>query len=166
MAAAQCPTDPPPLPDCATDCIASAASAIGCKGPTDFVCQCQSATDFAPKATPCLISSCGGETALSISAVASSMCSATAVRPISISLPSKNLSSQGADTSSRSPRIQDKDQIQAEQQAKDPEKMAKMDKDSRSKPEDVRGGLHTPGVKGKSRDDESIGRSVKDKSSG
>jgi hypothetical protein len=63
--------------------------------------------------------------------------------------------------------MQNKDQVHAEEQAKDPKKMADLGKESsRSKPEDVSGCLHTPGVKGKSRDDESIGRAVKDKASG
>ncbi|TPX18055.1 uncharacterized protein E0L32_011874 [Thyridium curvatum] len=75
VATAQCNTsEPPPIPTCAQNCIASAASAIGCTSPTDFACQCKSASQFAPQVTPCLISKCGGEVALSISAVASSMC--------------------------------------------------------------------------------------------
>jgi hypothetical protein len=63
--------------------------------------------------------------------------------------------------------MQDKDQVQAEQQAKDPQKMVNLGQESnRSKPEDVTGGLHTPGVKGKSRDDDSLGKAVKNKASG
>ncbi|KAK4238796.1 hypothetical protein C8A03DRAFT_33193 [Achaetomium macrosporum] len=69
-------------------------------------------------------------------------------------------------SSAESPRMQNKDQVQAEEQAKDPQNADLGKESSRSKPEDVSGGLHTPGVKEKSRDDESIGRAVKDKASG
>jgi hypothetical protein len=65
--------------------------------------------------------------------------------------------------------MQDKDQIQAEEQAKDPKKMANLSKDENKKrddPHQTSGDVSTPGVKGKTRQDEPIGRNVNNKASG
>jgi hypothetical protein len=65
--------------------------------------------------------------------------------------------------------MQGKDQVQAEQQAKDPKKMANLGAEEdkkRDDPHQTSGDVSTPGVKGKSRTDEAIGRNVNNKASG
>lgn len=65
--------------------------------------------------------------------------------------------------------MQDKDQIQAEQQAADPKKMANLGKEAnsvRDDPHSTSGDISTPGVKSKTRTDEPIGRNVNGKASG
>lgn len=67
---------------------------------------------------------------------------------------------------SQSPRMQDKDQIQAEKQADNPEKMANLGDEANSKRDGVLGDARTPGVKGKSPKDEPLGRNVSNKATG
>jgi len=65
--------------------------------------------------------------------------------------------------------MQDKDQTHAEQQAKDPKKMADLGEEenkTRNDPHRTSGDLSTPGVKGKSKQDEPIGRNINNKASG
>lgn len=65
--------------------------------------------------------------------------------------------------------MQDKDQTNAEQQAKDPKKMANLGKEENKKrddPHQTSGDLSTPGVKGSTTQDEPIGRNINNKASG
>lgn len=68
-----------------------------------------------------------------------------------------------------SSRMQEKDQTHAEQQAKYPKKMANLGAEGnkrRDGPHQTSGDLSTPGVKGKGKQDEPIGRNVNNKASG
>ncbi|KAH8909236.1 hypothetical protein BR93DRAFT_936752 [Coniochaeta sp. PMI_546] len=72
-------------------------------------------------------------------------------------------SNRFASPESGSPRIQDKDQSRAEQQAKDPKMMANLGKEKNKKRDDphlTSGDLSTPVVKDKSRQDDRIGRNI------
>lgn len=78
-------------------------------------------------------------------------------------------SNRFASSESGSPRIQDKDQTRAEQQAKDPKMMANLGEEKNKKRDDphlTSGDLSTPVVKGKSRRDDRIGRNINNKTSG
>jgi hypothetical protein len=73
-------------------------------------------------------------------------------------------SSEGNDA-----RFQEKDQIKAEKQAKDPEKMANLVEEQnkqRDDPHRTSKDFTTPGVKGKATSDQPIGRNVNNKASG
>ena len=66
-------------------------------------------------------------------------------------------------------RFQEKDQVQAEKAAKDPKKMANLGKEENKKrddPHQTSGNLTTPGVKGKVRESEPIGKNVSNTPSG
>ncbi len=65
--------------------------------------------------------------------------------------------------------MQDKEQVNTEEDAMNPKKMAKLERESTTdgpKGEDTIGNSGTQGVKGENRLDENIGRNVKNKSVG
>ncbi|KAK3496061.1 hypothetical protein B0T13DRAFT_511909 [Neurospora crassa] len=65
------------MPACATPCISSAASAVGCNG-ADYACQCSKSAQLVASAQGCVLGGCGIEAAPTVISAASAICSACA----------------------------------------------------------------------------------------
>ena len=68
------------VPKCATDCIVSAATAVGCDG-RDFECRCSSSAAIQASAFNCVVGACGLEGAVGVLDPVSNLCKCVAASP-------------------------------------------------------------------------------------
>ncbi|KAK4152190.1 hypothetical protein C8A00DRAFT_44734 [Chaetomidium leptoderma] len=68
------------IPTCATSCIVSAASAVGCGG-SDFDCRCSSSAAIQASAVGCVVGACGIDEALKVVDAVGTLCSCVTASP-------------------------------------------------------------------------------------
>ncbi|KAK4136097.1 hypothetical protein BT67DRAFT_340213, partial [Trichocladium antarcticum] len=61
------------VPGCATACITSAASVVGC-GSSDYGCRCSSSAAIQASAIGCVIGACGIDQALKVPPAVGALC--------------------------------------------------------------------------------------------
>ncbi|KAL1907031.1 hypothetical protein Sste5344_007156 [Sporothrix stenoceras] len=71
---AACAPDPAhPFPACATTCMATAITAVGCTDATDYACQCKNFDKLHASANDCIAAACGAAAA-DVGAAAAALC--------------------------------------------------------------------------------------------
>ena len=59
-------------------CIGTAASGAGCKGPTDYTCQCKNVDKINAQAINCVLSGCGADEGIKAQSAAAAVCACVA----------------------------------------------------------------------------------------
>ncbi|MCJ1464197.1 hypothetical protein MMC07_002810 [Pseudocyphellaria aurata] len=94
------------IPQCASSCIVSAASAVGCET-GDYKCQCgDKSAAIAETALPCVVEGCGAVTGLAVQSSAAAVCGCAATAqsvPASTTAPAPEASSTSEAVESSAP---------------------------------------------------------------